>query len=96
MSASTTVPLTTIFTPPASCSTAFTFEGSYYNAIPSGLLIQNAVADYQNTACFPSGFTQYGRAVHNSFVYSPGACPVGYSTAAAFPGETTTAVCCQS
>lgn len=91
-----TLPLTTIFTPPASCSSHWTYEASYYNSISGGLLLQNAEKENLDVACFPSGFAGYGRAPSFIQVYSPGACPSGYTTPAVFYNSgTTTAVCCQ-
>lgn len=87
--------LTTIFTPPASCSSSWTYEGEYYNSVKGGLLIQNAIS--VETACFPTGFKAYGRKPPFPQVYKPGWCPEGYSSPAVFPGESlTTAACCPS
>ncbi|KAL4969978.1 uncharacterized protein BDV14DRAFT_163933 [Aspergillus stella-maris] len=46
--------MTNIITPPADCSTSWTYEGSYYNSVKGRLLIQNALS--VNEDCFPSGF----------------------------------------
>ena len=87
--------MTTIFTPPASCISSWTYEGTYYNTDPGGVLIQNMYAEDFDTNCWPDGFKGSGRADIDVQVYSPGACPVGYSTAQlSFDGATTTAVCC--
>jgi hypothetical protein len=89
-----TVPLTTIFTPPASCSTHWTYEASFYNSFQNGLLLQNAIQSSIDTDCFPSGFIGYGM-LNTIEVYSPGYCPVGYSTPAIYKDSgTTTAICC--
>ncbi|KAE9980658.1 hypothetical protein EG327_006493 [Venturia inaequalis] len=90
-----TFSLTTTFTPPSSCSTHWTYEGSYYNSVSKGLLMQNVLAGSIDTDCFPTRFTNNGRA-EGSQIYSPGACPVGYATALSQNGATTTAVCCLS
>ncbi|KAL4811607.1 hypothetical protein BDW67DRAFT_171596 [Aspergillus spinulosporus] len=83
-----------VFTPPTDCSTSWTYEGSYYNSVKGGLLLQNAFAT--NTHCFPDGFRNSGRAEGN-LVYSPGYCADGYTSAAlSFKGATTTVVCCPS
>ncbi|KAJ5519630.1 hypothetical protein N7463_000083 [Penicillium fimorum] len=65
--------------------------------VPNGLLIQNAAEnDNADPACFPSGYTQYGR-VRASVVYSPGYCPHGYTSAdLVIHKPATTAVCCPS
>ncbi|KAJ5815897.1 hypothetical protein N7447_008130 [Penicillium robsamsonii] len=92
-----TAPMSSIFTAPASCSSSWTYEPEAANLVPNGLLIQNA-ADNDNAdpACFPSGYTQYGR-VRASVVYSPGYCPHGYTSAdLVIHKPATTAVCCPS
>lgn len=84
--------MSTLFTPPASCNSLWTYEGSYYNNITPGLLIQNDLTVV--TDCFPTEFDGAGR-VPVTQIYSPGACPVGYYTAGnAYDGATTTATCC--
>jgi hypothetical protein len=89
-----TQPLTTVFTPPASCLSLWTYEAAYYNSIPGGLLIQNALPEKLDSDCFPSNFDGAGRTIGNQ-IYSPGACPFGYKTAGnTFNGATTTAICC--
>ncbi|KAL2831112.1 hypothetical protein BDW59DRAFT_158057 [Aspergillus cavernicola] len=86
--------MTQIFTPPAECSTSWTYEGSYYNSVRNGLLLQNAMT--ANYDCFPSGFRNSGRSEGNQ-IFSPGYCADGYTSAALnFDGSTTTAVCCPS
>lgn len=91
----TTDPLTTIFTPPATCVSHWTYEGEFYNSISGGLLIQDVLQAYPDTDCFPTDFSANGRAPAVAQVYSPGACPIGYSTAENFyNGAVTTAVCC--
>lgn len=88
--------LTTIFTPPSSCSTHWTYEAELYNSMSGGLLIQNAFYEDVDKDCFPSGLDVRGR-LSLSQVYSPGHCPVGYSTPTKFlDGAVTTAVCCYS
>jgi hypothetical protein len=68
----------------------------FYNSIPGGLLIQNALPVNVDRNCFPSSFAYAGRVADPIEVYSPGACPAGYTTAtASFNGDTTLAVCCQ-
>ncbi len=87
--------LTTIFTPPSSCSSHWTYEGSFYNSVSAGLLIQNALSESINTACFPPEFDGSGRG-SNAQIYTPGQCPVGYTAPAQYVnGATTTLVCCQ-
>lgn len=92
-----TTPLTTIFTPPAGCSTHWTYEAAFYNSIPNGLLIQDALSEHPDSSCFPSGWAGFGRAPSETQIFSPGACPSGYATAAnSYNGAVTTAVCCPS
>ncbi|KNG83012.1 hypothetical protein ANOM_009596 [Aspergillus nomiae NRRL 13137] len=93
----TTLAMTTAFTPPASCSSSWTYEPSVANNVLNGLLLQNAAAsDNADPACFPSGFSQYGRKTADR-VYSPGYCPIGYTSAdVAIEQPTTTVVCCLS
>lgn len=68
----------------------------FYNSVPGGLLIQNALSVDEDTDCFPPGFAYNGRVADPVAVYSPGACPAGYTTAAeSFHDDTTLAVCCQ-
>jgi hypothetical protein len=91
----TTVPLSKVFTPPASCSTSWTYEAASYNGVTSGILLQNAVSSLMDTECFPPGFEQNGRIFRNQ-IFSPGACPEGYVTqsSALLTGGTTIATCC--
>jgi hypothetical protein len=93
----TIVPLLSVFTPPSSCSSHWTYEASHYNGVSGGLLIQNAIPTHPDGDCFPPGFAGAGRVPHDDQIFSPGACPSGYSTAALFQSsETTSATCCQS
>ncbi len=86
--------LTTRFTPPATCTTLWTYEAAGYNSISRGLLIQNALDVQPDTDCYPLGFLGIGRAPSTQ-IFSPGACPLGYKTAGnTYNGPTTTAVCC--
>ncbi|KAJ5422671.1 hypothetical protein N7491_011116 [Penicillium cf. griseofulvum] len=93
----TTMPMSSIFTAPASCSNSWTYEPEAANLVPNGLLIQNAVdKDNADPACFPSGYSQYGR-VRPSIAYSPGYCPHGYTSAdLVIHSPATTAICCPS
>ncbi|KLJ08217.1 hypothetical protein EMPG_16339 [Blastomyces silverae] len=93
----TQIPLTTIFTPPASCSSSWTYEPSEANLVLGGLLVQNAAtSDNADPSCFPSGFNQYGRKTAAT-VFSPGYCPMGYTSADVdIERSLTTAVCCLS
>lgn len=90
-----TIPLPTIFTPPPSCSSHWTYEASIYNGINSGILMQNAFQTGLDTGCFPSGFKGNGRG-YETQVFSPGACPHGYGTQSPYlvDGVVTTATCC--
>ncbi|CAG8908475.1 unnamed protein product [Penicillium egyptiacum] len=93
----TTMPMSSIFTAPASCSNSWTFEPQAANNVPNGILIQNAVAnDNADPACFPSGYSQYGR-TRATIAYSPGYCPGGYTSAdLVIHNPATTAMCCPS
>ncbi|KAJ5525228.1 hypothetical protein N7494_011878 [Penicillium frequentans] len=93
----TTVPMTGIFTPPASCSSSWTYEPEGANDVVGGLLMQNcASADGDDASCWPSGFDNWGR-VSASQVFSPGHCPVGYTSAGLSIAQSVTgAVCCLS
>lgn len=87
--------LTTIFTPPSSCKSHWTYEGSFYNSVSGGLLLQNAIEGSPDTDCFPPDFTNNGRA-SQSQLYSPGHCPDGYATPAQYVDKSiTTMICCQ-
>lgn len=50
--ATTTYPLTTVFTPPPSCFSVWTYEAATYNYVSSGILLQNAIKELVNTECF--------------------------------------------
>lgn len=90
----TTIPLTTVFTQPTQCTTDWQYEPSAYNDVPNGLLMQNVASVV--SSCFPTGFAMSGRAEAPQ-VYSPGWCPVGYTSADVhIDGKTTSAVCCYS
>ncbi len=96
MSTTTLAGLTTIFTPPSSCSSSWTYEAEFFNSFSGGLLLQNALSKYLDSECFPTGFDCAGRAPDTINVFSPGACPMGYTTATeSFSSGTTLAVCCQ-
>jgi hypothetical protein len=90
-----TYALTTVFTPPPSCSSSWTYEAQVYNSVSGGLLLQNALSDDFDSDCFPPNFEDNGRG-QASEVYSPGYCPSGYTSPAVFQGGgTTTGLCCQ-
>ncbi|KAL4811737.1 hypothetical protein BDW67DRAFT_171374 [Aspergillus spinulosporus] len=93
----TTLSMTAIFTPPASCSSSWTYEPEAANEVVGGLLIQNAAPnDNADPACFPPKFDKYGRKTAD-IIFSPGYCPDGYTSAdLAVAQPTTTAVCCLS
>ena len=91
-----TVPLTTVFTRPTDCATHWTYEGSQFNSISNGIMIQNVLSNYPDRSCFPSGWGVFGR-VNTVQVYSPGTCPFQYTTPAVYENNgTTTALCCSS
>ncbi|KAJ5672992.1 hypothetical protein N7507_002119 [Penicillium longicatenatum] len=91
----TTIAMTGIFTPPISCSSSWTYEPQAANDVEGGLLMQNCVeVDGDNTACWPSGFNNWGR-TSASQVFSPGYCPDGYTSAGLSIAQSVTgAVCC--
>src|SRR5207248_337590 len=70
---SASIPLTTIFTPPASCFSIITYDGSYFW---QGELFQTGDPD-----CYPTLFSS----IHESF-YSPGICPQGWISASSVTG----------
>ncbi|KAL3256603.1 hypothetical protein BDQ94DRAFT_147840 [Aspergillus welwitschiae] len=91
----TTLAMTTIFTPPADCSSSWTYEPYSQNQVSNGLLMQNCVA--ADPTCFPSGYSHAGRQLITAHVYSPGWCPMGYTSAdMVIAQSTTTAFCCLS
>ncbi|KAI3009023.1 hypothetical protein CBS147346_2458 [Aspergillus niger] len=91
----TTLAMSTVYTPPASCSSSWTYEAEAANDVPNGLLMQNCVS--ADTGCFPSGFSHNGRVIGTDMVYSPGWCPMGYTSADMVISQAvTTAVCCIS
>ncbi|KUM65827.1 hypothetical protein ACN42_g1271 [Penicillium freii] len=93
----TTLAMSSIFTAPASCSSSWTYEPEAANNVRNGILLQNAVAnDNADPACFPSGYSQYGR-IRPTIAYSPGYCPGGYTSAdLVIHNPATTAICCPS
>ncbi|KAL3461987.1 hypothetical protein BJX64DRAFT_149226 [Aspergillus heterothallicus] len=93
----TTLSMNSIFTPPASCSSSWTYEPQAANQVYMGLLIQNAAPnDGADPACFPPHFNKYGRKTADA-IYSPGYCPEGYTSANLVVTQpTTTAICCLS
>ncbi|KAL1305375.1 hypothetical protein AAFC00_002269 [Neodothiora populina] len=92
-----TSPMSAIFTPPSSCSLHWTFEPASANSMSGGLLLQDAQFDRPDKPCYPPGFGGWGRAPSFIQVFSPGACPSGYTTAYNnFNIKVTTAVCCPS
>ncbi|KAK7531928.1 uncharacterized protein J3D65DRAFT_685065 [Phyllosticta citribraziliensis] len=98
---SVTVPMTTRFTPPAECKTHWTYEDSYFNSISNGILVQNQVTTRGigvDSKCFPSGWTGNGRASdQQTQTFSPGACPISYTTVTEQVTQgTTIGVCCYS
>ncbi|KAJ5950231.1 uncharacterized protein N7479_008644 [Penicillium vulpinum] len=90
----TTMPMSSIFTAPASCVSSWTYEPQAANNVFNGLLMQNvATNDNADPACFPEGYIQYGR-VRPTVAYSPGYCPSGYTSAdLKICSPTTTAMC---
>ena len=92
-----TLSMLTVFTPPTSCSSSWTYEPSQANQVSGGLLVQNAASsDGADPSCFPPGWNHFGRKTVNQ-VYSPGYCPVGYTSASVGVVEPiTTAICCLS
>ncbi|KAH8658095.1 hypothetical protein BX600DRAFT_63225 [Xylariales sp. PMI_506] len=66
-------PLTTTFTPPASCTNDFT---NYYQMWTGDLGVFDIAGPYTTESCFPSGYNPA-----RSEYYSPGICPAGYKTA---------------
>jgi hypothetical protein len=83
------IPLTTIFTPPASCSSIITYDGTY--------LWQGGVLQTGDLDCYPTSFLS----IYASF-YSPGICPYGWTSASSVTGAgalvtiptETNALCC--
>ncbi|KAJ5691984.1 hypothetical protein N7462_001407 [Penicillium macrosclerotiorum] len=93
----TTVPLTSIFTIPTSCSSSWTYESESANDISGGLLMQNCVSvDGDDGACWPSGYNNWGRTIPTQ-IFSPGHCPQGYTSAGlSISNSMTAAMCCIS
>jgi hypothetical protein len=93
ISTTTTVPMTTIFTPPRSCSHHWTYEAQMYNGNVGTLLLQNAVGVDED--CFPPGMYASGRAWQLQ-AFSPGVCPHGWTAPAVMNNRgTTTSICCE-
>ncbi|KAK2738644.1 hypothetical protein FQN57_006962 [Myotisia sp. PD_48] len=88
--------MTAVFTPRASCSTLYTYEPMEENMVDNGLLVQHAGTDISNQFCFPPGLRNSGR-LAGAQVFSPGYCPMGYTSAdRATTQADTTVVCCPS
>jgi hypothetical protein len=85
-------PLTTVFTPPAKCSSGL-YEGSYAeDGDATGDAIRAVVylTERSDGDCYPSGYNVTGIQGY----YSPGMCPSGYSTYSyATSGSLTSARC---
>ena len=80
------IPLTTVVTPPAICSSSWTYETEFFNGVPGGLLLQNALLRFLNCA---------GKAPDTIDIFSPGACSNSYTTVIeSFSSGTTLAVYC--
>lgn len=57
--------------------------------------MQQLLAESLDTACYPTSFSQAGRAGATFRVYSPGVCPTEYATAQSRSiSETAIIVCC--
>ncbi|KAE8376928.1 hypothetical protein BDV26DRAFT_293610 [Aspergillus bertholletiae] len=90
----TIIPLTTIFTPPPDCSNSWTFAPISSGSAVNGILLKNAVSVV--SSCYPPGFSNTGTAMA-THVFSPGHCPMGYTSAdITINGPATTATCCPS
>ena len=59
--------------------------------------MQNVLEQFIDIGCYPPGYGYNGRTHQTIEVYSPGVCPVGYTTASdTIDGSgNTLAVCCQ-
>ena len=81
------IPLTTVFTPPASCApTSFVSSVGYLAVYPDSVQFQGST----RKECFPSGYQGT-----SAFSPAPSLCPVGYSVACQTTiGEETSAICC--
>ncbi|TVY68716.1 hypothetical protein LSUE1_G007906 [Lachnellula suecica] len=92
-------PVTSIFTPPASCQ-------SVYTAGAAGLYFDHFADGYIDTACYPSTTSSSGVANWDTYFYSPAQCSSAWSHAVTITssfgrgptflslGPTTTAVVC--
>lgn len=83
------IPLTTIFTPPASCSPTSVIWG--LTGFNSTLYLDREQYSVETkTDCFPSGYS-----TGSFFSPAPSICPVGYTIACqSVDGSETAAVCC--
>lgn len=77
-------PLTTIFTPPASCNSIITYDGT--------TLWQNGVRQTGDASCYPPAF--YQELLWN--YYSPGICPEQWTSVGTLshPSSNNAAMCC--
>jgi hypothetical protein len=91
----TVTPMFSVFTPPAYCSTHWTYEVASRAVVSGGILLQNGLPDQNDEQCLPKNFVNWGRVAPTPQIFSPGACPYGYTTAInQYNGPTSTAVCC--
>ena len=80
------VPLTTFFTPPATCLDVVTYDGTSF--------WQNGLAQTGDAGCYPSGFSK----IYNSW-FTPGICPESWTSVGTDPSHPSTvsdAMCCPS
>jgi hypothetical protein len=93
----TTLPSLSVFTPPPSCWTKWTYEAYASDSVSGGILMQDILSRNPDTDCFPSGWLNFGRVSATTSVYSPGACPIGFTPAAhSIIDAVTTAICCRT
>jgi len=92
-------PLTTIFTPPASCLDVVTSgAGPPFSSTYSLFVGHFGPYEIAQKICYPEGAATINFAYTN-YYYSPGYCPSGYSTAcaftaASFAASVTASLCC--
>ena len=81
------IPLTTIFTPPASCLDVVTYDGKQF--------WQGGISQTGDAGCYPSGFSK----ILNSY-FTPGICPESWTSVGSVTDDRVTvgfdAMCCPS
>ena len=99
MAATNVGPLTTIFTPPASCLSTVTSAMGSVSASDYSMFIGHWGGYAPGSRCYPASTVPIP--FLSNYYYSPGICPSGYSAACPWtgtelPASVTASLCCPS